>query len=266
MVNGGGLEFGLLLGFAFLPPIVYVIWFRNTERQEREPWGQVFRSFGWGAVIGVVVAVVLSLILAALIVEGGVGFLREFYTELDRAIEDRIDLPLLLLIVVVAPLAEEAAKGLGVLRVRRSINEMEDGIVYGAAAGLGFAATENLLYGAVAAATQGLEASLVLIGVRSFSSALLHASASAAFGYGVARSRLVAGKGLLPLYLLAVFMHGSYNFFAGLGEIFRDALGDTAAFLGFVAAVVIALLAVGLSRSAITRQERRLRPGPPGAS
>lgn len=264
MVAVAQAEFGLgeillLVLFAFIPPLLYMVWFRSAERQEREPWGQVLRAFGWGAVIGVIVAVILSVILAIVLLEGGLFAFRHTFTELDRAIEETLDLPLFLLIVVIAPLAEEVAKGLGVIRVRRHINEMEDGIVYGASAGLGFAATENLLYGAVAAATAGLGASLVLIGVRSFSSALLHASATSAFGYGVARSAIL-GKSLAPLYLLAVFMHGVFNFFAGLGELFRDALGEGAALLGFGAAAVIALLAVGLARSAITREERRLRP------
>lgn len=256
-----GFELLVLFLFAFLPPVVFVVWFRSAERHRREPWGQVFRAFGWGAVIGVVVAIVLSVVLFVLILGAGVPLFRHYYTELDLAIEERLDLALLLVIVVIAPLAEELAKGLGVLRVRRHIHEMEDGIVYGASAGLGFAATENLLYGVVAAAATGsLTAPLVLIGVRSFSSALLHASATSAFGYGVARS-LLLGKSLLPFYLLAVFMHGLFNFFAGLGEIFAGRVGEGAVVLGLLTAATLAILAVGLARSAITREERRLRPG-----
>ncbi len=181
--------------------------------------------------------------------------------KLGEVLQQELNVGLLLLVVLVAPVAEELAKGLGVLRVRPRINEMEDGIVYGAAAGLGFAATENLLYGATAFVAEGLEVSLMVIGVRSFSSVLLHASASAAFGYGVARSQLSPRRrGLLPFYLLAVFMHGTYNFFASFGEFFSGLYGDAAALVGFVAAVALALLAVGLARSAITREERALAP------
>jgi RsiW-degrading membrane proteinase PrsW (M82 family) len=250
----------VLLLFAFIPPILFVIWFRNTERYRREPWRMVFRAFTWGAVISVLVAVVLSLILNFVIVET-VSFLQHTYVKLAEVLERGPDLRTLVLVVLVAPVAEEAAKGLGVLRVRVHIDEMEDGIIYGASAGLGFAAMENLLYGAVAFATEGLGASLMLIAIRSFSSALLHASSTSAFGYGVAKARLSPQqKGLLPFYILAVFMHGSFNFFASFGELFTGRYGEAAAMIGFVAAASLAVLAVGLARSAITRMEQREAP------
>ncbi|MEE9267859.1 MAG: PrsW family glutamic-type intramembrane protease [Thermoplasmata archaeon] len=140
------------------------------------------------------------------------------------------------------------------------INEVEDGVVYGAAAGLGFAATENVAYGAVAFAAAGLGASLILIGVRSFSSALLHAAATGTFGYGVAVNKLGSGKTLLPFYLLAVLMHGTYNFFAGLGELFVQDLGVAAASIGLIVAVVLALIAISLARSTIARYDRPTQP------
>ncbi|MCJ2520070.1 MAG: PrsW family intramembrane metalloprotease [Candidatus Thermoplasmatota archaeon] len=240
------------------------MWFRNTERFQREPWGTVFRVFAWGAVIGVVVAIILSIILEAIfgfiLTETG-RFLRQFYVKLGEILEGDRNLGFLVLVVFVAPIAEELAKGLGILRVRAHINEMEDGIVYGASSGLGFAATENLLYGAVAYVAEGLGASLMIIGMRSFSSVLLHASASSAFGYGVARSRISPQpKSILPFFLLAVFMHGAYNFFASFGELFAGMYGEGTALIGFVAAVSIAVLAIGLARSAITREERRSIP------
>ncbi len=231
----------------------------------------VFRAFLWGAVIGVLVAVVLSIILDTILrfVLAGTGeFLRQFYVKLAEVLETEFNIALFLLVVLVAPVAEELAKGLGVLRVRAHINEVEDGIVYGASAGLGFAATENLLYGAVAyafaisegaGAQEALSASLAVIGVRSFSSVLLHASATSAFGYGVARSLLSGGRrSILPFYALAVFMHGAYNFFASFGELFAARYGEVASLIGFGAAVGIALLAVGLARAAITREEGQL--------
>lgn len=264
LAGEGFLTLSLLLLFAFLPPVVFAIWFRNTERHHREPWTTVFRVFLWGAVVGVLVAVLLSLVLDTVLrfvlAETG-EFLRDVYVKLAEVLQQELNVGLLLLVVLVAPVAEELAKGLGVLRVRARIREMEDGIVYGASAGLGFAATENLLYGAAAFVADGLEASLVVIGVRSFSSVLLHASASAAFGYGVARGQLSPrGRGLLPFYVLAVFMHGTYNFFASFGEVFTGLYGEMATLIGFAAAVILALLAVGLARSAISREERALAP------
>ncbi len=250
----------VLILFAFLPPIIFVIWFRNAERYEREPWSQVFRAFLWGAFIGVIVAITLSAILASVLLEAGTFLLRHLQVGLVEALDTQLNLGLFVLLVIVAPVTEEFAKGLGVFRVRKDINEVEDGVVYGAAAGLGFAATENVIFGAVAFAAAGLEASLVLIGVRSFSSALLHASATATFGYGVAVSTLVPGKRLLPFYLLAVLMHGTFNLFAGLGEIFVENIGVVAASIGLVVAAGFALIAFSLARSTIARYDRPTRP------
>ncbi|MFQ5986390.1 MAG: PrsW family intramembrane metalloprotease [Thermoplasmata archaeon] len=250
----------VLIFLAFLPPIIFVVWFRNTERYEREPWKQVFRAFIWGAFIGVIVAIILSFILAAILLEAGTFLLRHVHVGLVEALDAQVNLSLLILLVVVAPVTEEFAKGLGVFRVRRHINEVEDGVVYGAAAGLGFAATENVAYGALAFAAGGLGASLALIGLRSFSSALLHAAATGTFGYGVAASKLVPGKTLLPFYLLAVLMHGTFNLFAGLGELFVQDIGIAAAAFGLVVAVALALIAISLTRSTIARYDRPARP------
>lgn len=250
----------VLVFFAFLPPLIFVAWFRNSERHEREPWRQVFRAFLWGAFIGVIVAIILSLLLATVLLEAGTFLLRHVHVGLVDALEAQLNLGILVLLIVVAPVTEEFAKGLGVFRVAESINEVEDGIVYGASAGLGFAATENLAFGAVAFAAGGLGASLVLIGVRSFSSALLHASATGTFGYGVAVSRLVPGKTLLPFYLLAVLMHGTFNFFAGLGELFVQDIGEVAAVFGIVVAAAMALIAISLARSRVAQFDRPSQP------
>ncbi|MDX1534365.1 MAG: PrsW family intramembrane metalloprotease, partial [Thermoplasmata archaeon] len=250
----------VLIFFAFLPPVIFVVWFRNSERSEREPWQQVFRAFVWGAFLGVIVAIILSAILAAILLGAGTFLLRHVHVGLVEALDAQLNLGLLTLLVIVAPVTEEFAKGLGVLRAERHINEVEDGVVYGASAGLGFAATENLAYGAIAFFAAGLEASLVLIGIRSFSSALLHAAATGTFGYGVAVRKLVPGRTLLPFYLLAVLMHGIYNFFAGVGEIFVRDIGEAAAVIGLVAAATLAIIALSLARSTITRRDRPARP------
>jgi len=153
--------------------------------------------------------------------------------------------------VVVAPFVEEFAKALGVLRVRRFMDEPEDGLVYGGTAGLGFAATENLFYGLYfLAATDSLETSLLLIGIRSVSSAFLHASATASTGYGLAKSRLW-GQSAIPWYLLAVLLHASFNLMASFGEQLSGTYGDSAALIGLVAAIAFGLLAFALVRKKI---------------
>src|SRR2546430_17270341 len=87
-------------------------------------------------------------------------------------------------VLVVAPMVEEAAKGVGATAGRPQPQSKTDGLVYGAAAGLGFSATENLVYALAALLVPGVgpSGSLVVVAVRSFSSTFLHASSTAVMG------------------------------------------------------------------------------------
>jgi protease PrsW len=184
----------LLLGLSFLPPVLFALWVRAHEKQQREPVLAVLGMVLYGGTLGVLFALLLSGLLGA----GYTGALGLS--------------PALFAVVLVAPLGEELAKGLGLGWVRHRILEPEDGIVYGAAIGLGFAATENLLYGLAALDEGTLTDALVTIGFRIVSSTLLHAGSSALLGYGVALARLSGGGAgrILPFYLLAVAQHSLY--------------------------------------------------------
>jgi RsiW-degrading membrane proteinase PrsW (M82 family) len=70
------------------------------------------------------------------------------------------ELELLLLAVVIAPIVEEVVKALGLFAFRKRLTELENGMIYGAAIGLGFAAAENVLYFGDAILT-GLEVFLI---------------------------------------------------------------------------------------------------------
>lgn len=136
--------------------------------------------------------------------------------------------------------------------------EIENGIVYGAAAGLGFAATENLLYESTAYLTDGVEAWAATAVLRSLSSALLHATASSLVGLGIARNAL-QGKSWMPYYLGAVVMHGGFNFAASFGVVYYDTLGDSAYLIGLVAAFTMVIIGVGVMRGKIRQLDRRHR-------
>lgn len=225
-----GTALGILLALAFLPPLVFALWVRNHEKTGREPLRAVLGMFAYGGSLGVIIA--LALILA-----------------FDYSIGVEPGGLTLLSLVVIAPLLEELSKGLGFGLLRRRIGEVEDGLVYGAAIGLGFAATENLLYGLEALQDSGFESAATTIGFRVVSSALLHAGSTALLGYGYALMRL-RGRGLvflLPYYLLAVLQHSLYNFLVG-GQLLWS----------FVAAVAMVLVVTGLLR----RQIRRLDAQP----
>ncbi len=224
----------ILFAVAFAPSIAYIIWIRNTERYAREPWGRIAGTFIWGAVFGVIIAVVFSLILMWV-------FEMTLPDRLYSSIEENRGYTTLILVCVIAPLAEEAAKGLGVFSAGVELDEVEDGLVYGSSVGLGFAATENLLYEYIALTTLGFGAFIATAIVRSISSAFLHASATSVTGYGIGRKKIL-GRGyyIWPFYLLAVLMHGTFNFFASMQSL-----------LGLMLAIIFAIAAMEFIRRKI---------------
>lgn len=206
------LALGIVLA-AFVPPVAYAVWVRNLEEHEPEPWSSLARAFGWGATGGAAVALVLQSVLGARPdAIANLGISSAVFTA-----------------VIVAPVVEEATKGLGLAWVRDAHVEVEDGLVYGAAAGFGFAATENLVYAAVAYFDGGLAALAVSLILRSISSALLHGAASALVGWGIWRRR--AGQGdlgqLVGLYGVAALVHAAYNLGASL-QLWIGLLGSIA--------------------------------------
>lgn len=164
------LEFLILIAAAFVPSLLYLVWIRNTERFTREPYGRLLRVFVFGATVSVALALVWEIILMILL---GMNAERVY-----QLLGENPNLMTILLACVIAPFVEEATKALGAFRVRRFMSELEDGLVYGAAVGLGFAATENLIYEGNAYLADGAGAFIATTIVRSLSSALLHAGAS----------------------------------------------------------------------------------------
>lgn len=186
--------------FAFLPPIIYAIWIRNTERHHREKWKPIILSFLWGATIAVIAAIILEVILD---ISLSASFPHYSIFGLSIAI-------------FIAPFAEELTKPLALRTkaVKKELDELEDGLIYGAIAGLGFSATENLLYG-YSFYLQGVTfvTFIMLMALRSFGACLLHASATALTGYGygktiIARTSLIR---VIPYFLLAMGVHAFYN-------------------------------------------------------
>lgn len=242
----GAVTLLVILVSAFALPLVFLVWIRNTERWGREPWHALLKAFAWGAVFSVLIAIAASLLLLALFQESG---------PLYRFLSQRFANPELVFgVLVIAPFVEEAAKGLGASAGRRFVRFPADGLVYGAAAGLGFSATENLFYGLSSVGALGASGSLLLIAVRSFSSSLLHASSTAVTGYGLAKGWLSLRRfAFVPFYLLAVSMHATFNFLASFGELYALQVGEIGYALGFIAAVVFAVVAVSIIRLKLAR-------------
>ncbi|HEY7588105.1 MAG TPA: PrsW family intramembrane metalloprotease [Thermoplasmata archaeon] len=226
----------VLVVSAFALPLFFVWWIRNTKRVGRPPMGKVLKAFLWGAVISVLIAVVLEYMLIASGEQ--IAPLTDF---LSQHFSDPV---IVLTAVIVAPAVEEAAKAFSVRTGRLAVRAPVDGLIFGAAVGLGFSATENLFNGLARP-----EDALLIIAIRSFSSSFLHASATAVIGYGLALGWLSArGFTFLPYYFVAVIMHATYNFLASFGELYRSEYGDVGVYAGFGAAVVFAVVAVTLVR------------------
>jgi protease PrsW len=185
---------------AFLPPLLFMYIVRNTETCRREPWSAMIVAFLYGGTVAIVISVVL---------EEGVGLIIS-----DLAISS------LVMAVIIAPIVEECAKSTGV--PRRRILELEDGFIYGAAVGLGFAATENMLY-LISALSSSVEEFVLTAIIRAFTSTLLHASATAITGFGIAVVIFSRKQGRrqswIPYLGLAIVLHALFNVFASLGDL-----------------------------------------------
>ncbi|KYK25575.1 hypothetical protein AYK25_05155 [Thermoplasmatales archaeon SM1-50] len=193
------MTWGVLVFVSFLPPLLYTIWIRNTERCHRQQWITIFLCFLWGATIAVVAALVLEIFLEIPL----------------RFSSSHSKMTPFLITIIIAPVIEEFTKPLALqLRtVKKNLTELEDGLIYGAVAGLGFSATENLLYG-YSFLSEGFLMFSVFMAFRSFGGCLLHASATALTGYGYGKTVMKKSSflGFLPYFFLAIFLHGFYNF------------------------------------------------------
>jgi RsiW-degrading membrane proteinase PrsW (M82 family) len=181
---------------AALPILIYLLVIWRLDRYEREPLWLVGVTFLYGAIGAIILAVILS--LGVMVAAGTDDF--TFGAS------------------VVAPLCEEPAKGLIVflLLFTRHFDNTTDGLIYGAATGLGFAMTENFMYFNQADEIGGVEAWQLVVILRSLFTALMHCAASAAFGAILGRFRYRSGAQqwlLAPLLglLVAMSLHAAFN-------------------------------------------------------
>ena len=196
-----------------------IVWW--LDRYDREPVWLVVVAFLWGAVGAVGVSVVSSLVLH--------GILTPVVSDLETLSVDPLAAQAVLDPVLIAPIVEEIAKaGILVLVIwHRNFDNMTDGFVYGAASGLGFGMTENLLYFVSVSSDLDIWYSTVLI--RTFYSAVMHATATATVGAALGYARF---RGLGTLILagfiglgLAIGIHALWN-----GLITLSGLTDQDAF------------------------------------
>ncbi|MDW5564331.1 MAG: PrsW family intramembrane metalloprotease [Methanomassiliicoccus sp.] len=213
----------VILIVAFVPATIYMLWIRSAEIHEREPFLAIEGVFIYGLIVALGLAFILEVLAMDLI--------SSLFGDVLTANMESI-----ILAVILAPVIEEFTKLTGVFAVSRRLTEAENGLVYGAAVGLGFAAGENVLYYSDSLAT-GVELFIVTVIARTLTSTLLHTSTSAISGFGVSRSKCFAAwygtpKSWIPYYLAAVAIHSAFNFLAVLGT---DILPDASISISYIA-------------------------------
>src|SRR3954451_18851612 len=196
----GALVVGLLLALVPVFPLIWVyMW---LDRYEPEPRSLLVLGLGWGAFVATSGALVLQLF--------------------DTLIFQNTDT---FTSTVVAPITEEAAKGLFILLLliyrRHELDGVLDGLVYAGMVGIGFAFTENILYLTSAymgsdGQAGGFGGAVGLFIVRCIFGPFAHPFFTAFTGIGVGiavGSRSHAVRVLAPLlgYLVAVGAHASWN-------------------------------------------------------
>jgi protease PrsW len=229
-----GLQATLLaLLFSALPLLVVIPTFVWLDRFEAEPtWLLVF-AFLWGALVSAFGAAVLN-----------TGAILAFQATTDP------DAALAVTAVVVAPLVEEALKGVLVLLVwllhRREFDGITDGMVYAGIVAAGFAFTENIQYLGAAYAEGGaafLAGTFVLRGIMS---PFAHPMFTVLIGIGVGVAATTTRRWLMvaaPLagYLLAALAHSLWNLAAvagGTGLLVVYFLVAVPIFFGFLCLIL----------------------------
>jgi protease PrsW len=226
--------------FGFVPMFLFAAFVNWLDRYEKEPKLLLGAAFVWGVVIAGGGAYILNTAfgIGIYVVTGSEGA-AEFGTT-----------------SIVAPVIEEALKGLAVLVVflmfRHEFDSILDGIVYGGITAMGFAAIENVLYiyrnGYQSAGWEGF---WTLVVVRVLLVGWMHPFFTAFTGIGLAVARLSRNMAVKVLavpagYTVAVLTHAFHNTFStvvgGTGGFFIGLLADYigyACMLGFIIWMIV---------------------------
>jgi len=184
---------------ALIPMFIYLALIWWMDKYDREPFSFLFIHFLWGALGAVIIGIAGSMILST-------------FTGLTGTESKSSSL---IQTIFFAPFSEEIAKGVFLLYSVNSkkFDNITDGIVYGAAIGLGFGMTENFIYFLTYGDTLSSWIQLVLI--RSLFSAVMHCISTASFGafLAIAKFSSPAGKKIFPFagLTIAMLIHFLWN-------------------------------------------------------
>lgn len=210
--------------FGFVPMFVFAMFVNWLDRYEKEPKLLLGAAFVWGVVIAGGGAYILNTVFGI-----GIYVLTGSESAADFGTTS-----------IVAPIIEEALKGLAVgvvfLLFRKEFDSILDGVVYGAITAMGFAAIENVLYIYRNGFQQGgWEGFWILVVVRVVLVGWMHPFFTAFTGIGFAvarmsRNMLVKIIAVPAGYVVAVLTHSFHNTFGSLvggeGGFFLGILAD----------------------------------------
>lgn len=205
------------------------------DKYDREPLLLILIHFFWGAFGAIILGISGSIILSGL--TGLIG-------EASKTSS-------LIQTIVFAPFSEEIAKGVFLLYSVNSkkFDNITDGLVYGAAVGLGFGMTENFIYFISYGDTPLSWFQIVVI--RSLFSAVMHCISTGAFGAFLAMAKFSSqpGKNALPFVglFLAMFIHLMWN----LSVSFEDTF-----FYGFLFMIFLILFFIFIFRLSISNEKK----------
>ncbi|HXF84280.1 MAG TPA: PrsW family intramembrane metalloprotease [Anaerolineales bacterium] len=226
--------------FGFVPMFLFAAFVNWLDRYEKEPKLLLGAAFVWGVIIAGGGAFILNTLfgIGIYVLTGSEGA-ADFGTT-----------------SIVAPLVEEALKGLAVLAVflmfRKEFDSILDGIVYGGITAMGFAAIENVLYiyrnGFLEGGWEGF---WTLVVIRVLLVGWMHPFFTAFTGIGLAvarmsRNLLVKIIAVPAGYGMAVLTHSFHNTFStlvgGAGGFFLGLIADYIGYafmLGFIIWMIV---------------------------
>ncbi len=234
----------LTVSAAILLIVVALVWW--VDRYDREPLHLVVMVFLWGASAAPLFSVTVFGVIDRLL----------------SGVEETTTVALISL-GLVTPMVEEFSKAVAVVLVvvfSSKFDNPTDGVVYGTAVGLGFAVSENVIYGISAGfhlhSAAGI---LILVGGRTLLSAGVHAVSSATFG-GFLGHAVMSGK--LPGRIMwsatgllaAIVLHGSWN----LSLVWFGPVGESGAPRLWLAALPVLYLIYIVALALVLHSEHRI--------
>ncbi len=217
-----------LWALALAPGIVIALFIYFFDKYEKEPFRQIVKAFMMGCI---------SVIPAYYLERFAFFYIGDFYGDFLRAAFASY---------VVIAVSEEGSKYLffrSLLYKNRELHEPYDAIIYAVMVSLGFATVENVLYVWEGGSRVAL--------MRMFTAVPAHAAFAILIGYfaGLAKFAHTRFQSTILLwigFILAVFVHGTYDLLLFIGNSYWILFG---ALLHFILALYLSVRAVKIHRS-----------------